>query len=50
LQFIPLIGYFVSNRISDPSQAKLIIWVGTMLYVSFVSFTIYQALQGLPFF
>jgi hypothetical protein len=49
LQFIPLIGYFVSNRISDPSQAKLIIWVGTMLYVSFVSFTIYQALQGCRF-
>ncbi len=49
LQLIPVVGYFVTNNIRDTSRAKSIIWVVTILYVGFVSFTIYQALQGLPF-
>jgi hypothetical protein len=49
LQVIPLIGYFVSTRVQDIFISKMIIWVGAIIYFSFICFTLYQALHGKPF-
>ena len=49
LQVIPLLGYVMSTRIHDESKAKTYIWAGALLYFSFICFTLYQALHGLPF-
>lgn len=49
LQVIPIFGYFMSIRFIDESRAKTYIWLGTILYFSFICFTLYQALVGLPF-
>ena len=49
LQLIPLFGYFVALKIKEESKAKTIIWLFSLLYFTFVSFTIYQALTGEPF-
>ena len=49
LQVIPLFGYFVSIRFIDEFKAKTYIWLGSTLYFSFICFTMYQALDGMPF-
>ena len=49
LQLIPLFGYMMSSSVKDESKAKTFIWIGTLFYLSFVCFTMYQALNGLPF-
>lgn len=49
LQLIPLIGYYLSKNISDEAKASKIIWIISILYFSFVCFTAFQAIQGLPF-
>jgi len=48
LQVIPLFGYFVSIRFIDESKAKTLIWLGAIIYFSFICFTMYQALDGMP--
>lgn len=50
LQVIPLMGYYFSNRYLDERKAKWYIYFGASLYLSFVLFTMYQAIEGLPFF
>ncbi|MBK9735509.1 MAG: hypothetical protein IPO92_11275 [Saprospiraceae bacterium] len=49
LQVIPLIGYFLSNRIKNESKAIGFIWLASILYFSFICFTIFQALNAMPF-
>ena len=49
LQLIPLFGYIMSSSVKEESKAKTFIWIGTLFYLSFVCFTMYQALNGLPF-
>lgn len=49
LQVIPLFGYFMSIRFLDEAKAKTYILLGTLLYFSFICFTLYQAMIGLPF-
>ena len=49
LQVIPLLGYFLSNYIKDASTAIGFIWLGSLVYFSFICFTIYQALNAMPF-
>lgn len=50
LQVIPLLGFYVSTNIKNESKASLIIWLGAMLYLGFVCFTMIQAINGIPFF
>lgn len=49
LQIIPILGFYVSNRFTNLSQAKMIIWSVSIIYFSFICFTLFQALNGLPF-
>jgi hypothetical protein len=49
LQLIPILGSFISARIGDVTKAKTFIWAATLIYFSFVCFTMYQALNGVPF-
>lgn len=49
LQAIPLLGYVISTRIHEESKATTYIWAGALLYFGFICFTLYQALNGLPF-
>jgi hypothetical protein len=49
LQLIPILGFVVSARFSNQSQAKMIIWGASIIYFIFISYTFYQAINGLPF-
>ena len=49
LQAIPLLGYVISTRIHEESKDTTYIWAGALLYFSFICFTLYQALHGVPF-
>ncbi|MBK9736952.1 MAG: hypothetical protein IPO92_19180 [Saprospiraceae bacterium] len=49
LQVMPLLGYFLSNNIKDDSKAIGLIWLGSLVYFSFICFTIYQATHAIPF-
>ncbi len=49
LQLIPLMGYYFSKNISDQAKASKLIWIVAIVYFSFVCFTAFQAIQGLPF-
>jgi hypothetical protein len=49
LQIIPLLGFYVSNKIQNEERSKTIIWFFSLLYFAFLCFTIIQAIQGKPF-
>jgi hypothetical protein len=49
LQIIPLLGFYVSSTIKNESKASLMIWVGSIIYLAFVCFTLIQAIHGTPF-
>jgi hypothetical protein len=49
LQLIPLAGYFINSSTNEPQKAKMFIWIVAIIYFCFVSFTMYQALNGKPF-
>jgi hypothetical protein len=49
LQLIPVLGFYVSNKIQNEHKSKTVIWVFSLLYVAFLCFTIMQAIQGKPF-
>lgn len=49
LQIIPLLGFYVSSTIKNESKASLMIWVGSIIYLAFVCFTLMQAIHGTPF-
>jgi hypothetical protein len=49
LQIIPLLGYFVTEKIKKESKAMLYIWIGSGLYFTFVCLLALQAIKGLPF-
>jgi hypothetical protein len=48
LQLIPLFGFWASKKYSEV-KAKQYIWGVAILYLSFVCFTMFQGLQGMPF-
>ncbi len=48
LQIIPLLGYYLSQRVQNEKKIKLYIWLGTLLYLSFILFTIFQAFNAKP--
>lgn len=48
LQLIPLFGLFISKRASI-NQSKLCIWFLSIIYFTFVCYTMFQALAGKPF-
>lgn len=50
LQVIPILGFIVSSKIKNESKASLIIWLGSIIYLGFVCFTMFQALRGKPLF
>lgn len=47
LQIIPLFGYLVSKN--KPDLAKIWVWLFAIAYLGFISFTMIQALSGIPF-
>ena len=47
LQIIPILGFYVSTNIKNESKASLIIWLGSILYLAFVCFTLIQAINGM---
>jgi hypothetical protein len=49
LQLIPLFGYFISKNSNNGSKTKSLVWLFSILYFAFVSFTLWQALKGMPF-
>ncbi len=49
LQVIPILGFFVSTNIKNESKASLMIWLGSIIYLGFVCFTLMQAINGMPF-
>ncbi len=49
LQIIPLFGLLISSRYNTLKATK-VIWVFSIVYLSFVSLTMFQALAGMPFF
>ncbi len=49
LQLIPLFGYFISKNPNKESKTKRLVWIFSILYFAFVSFTLWQALKGVPF-
>jgi len=49
LQVIPLLGFYISTNVRNESKAKLFVWIGSILYLTFVCFTMIQALNGIPF-
>jgi hypothetical protein len=49
LQGIPLMGFWISNRYPETKNAKVMIWLVAVIYFLLVSYTFYQALQGMPF-
>lgn len=48
LQLIPIAGYFIAKKEKNISIAKVYVWLITILYFAWVSFTLFQALNGLP--
>lgn len=48
LQVIPILGFYVSTNIKNESKASLMIWLGSILYLAFVCFTMFQAINGMP--
>ncbi|MFT6879374.1 MAG: hypothetical protein ACI9QN_001611 [Arcticibacterium sp.] len=50
LQAIPLFGFFISSKSLARSDTKLMVWLFTLTYTSFVCFTIWQALNGKSLF
>lgn len=49
LQAIPFLGFYVSANIKNESKASLFVWIGSIIYLAFVCFTMMQALNGIPF-
>ena len=49
LQVIPFLGFYVSANIKNESKASLFVWIGSIIYLGFVCFTMMQALNGIPF-
>jgi hypothetical protein len=49
LQVIPILGFYVSTNIKNESKASLMIWLGSIIYLAFVCFTMVQAINGMPF-
>jgi hypothetical protein len=49
LQLIPLFGYFISKNQNNDSKTKGLVWLFSILYFAFVSFTLWQAMNGMPF-
>lgn len=49
LQVIPFAGFLISKYKSNEKSATRFIWLISILYFLFVSFTAYQALTGNPF-
>jgi hypothetical protein len=49
LQVIPLLGFYVSTNIKNESKASLMIWLGSIIYLGFVCFTMIQAINETPF-
>lgn len=48
LQIIPLFGYWVSGKYESTTAIKSV-WVFAVIYLSYVCFTMVQALMGMPF-
>lgn len=48
LQIIPIFGYWVSGKYNS-TQAIKSIWIFSAIYLSYVCFTMVQALMGMPF-
>lgn len=48
LQIIPIFGYWVSGKYESETATKAI-WVFSVIYLSYVCFTMIQALMGMPF-
>lgn len=49
LQIIPLVGYFISDKIKEENKAKKMVWFISLLYFMFISALAVQSLMGLPF-
>lgn len=49
LQIIPLVGYFISDKITEENKAKKMVWFISLLYFMFISALALQSLMGLPF-
>lgn len=50
LQMIPLFGFWISPKVSGSERIeKIYIWIFAIFYLGFVSFTIFQAINGRPF-
>lgn len=50
LQVIPLVGFFIANKMRNPQTATKFIWLFVIIYISFVVFSAIQALNSQPFF
>ncbi len=48
LQLIPLFGYFISKKEPNFAVGKVYIWLFAILYISWISYTLLQALNGEP--
>jgi hypothetical protein len=49
LQIIPLFGYFISKNSTNYSLSSKYVWLFSIIYFAFVSFTLWQALMGMAF-
>jgi hypothetical protein len=49
LQIIPFLGYLISKKTENRLGSKGYVWLFSILYFLFVSFTVWQALKGIPF-
>lgn len=49
LQLIPFVGFFVSKHVYNQKNATILVWLVSILYFVFVSFSALQAMAGKPF-